>query len=171
MAAPPHFSLHTNPWYAAPYRHIHQDVRGSSHHVWLSVVCKWVLGFPASAQSSCQNRKTALYGEIFHVAPIRARRQGFFNIPKGVCMSQKMNLVERYIQCSGICVTLRTGFQSDSQLWHDFQVQAVQIWLKYSTDLFFFYFIFMYLEVKWTKVDKEHQFANFSENWCHYLSF
>lgn len=127
---------------------IHQDIRGSSPC--LTQCCLKVgVGFPCFSCEFLSEQETAPYSEQFLLTPIRTRAQGFFNIPEGMCMSQKMNLAEHYIQCSGICVTPRTGSQSHSQLWHDFQVQARQIGLKLFTFL-----KFCFIVVPWCQVNE-----------------
>ena len=73
------------------YSHLQQDVRGSSHHVWVSAICRWVLGFPSSAVVSCQDRKLRYMVGYFLWLPMDAGTQWFFDFLNDVCMSQKLS--------------------------------------------------------------------------------
>lgn len=107
MAGLPH--THEPKTHTLSHTHIHQDVRGSSHHVWLSVICRWVLDFPSSAVVSCQNRKLPLYGGIFLMAPARDGNTEILWFPLTTCACRRKCLAERDIQRSGIRTTPRTS--------------------------------------------------------------
>lgn len=78
---------HTQAQHKYTYSHIHifQDVRGSSHHVWLSIMFKRVLGFPSSAMVSCQNRKLLYMMGYFLRLPLDTGTQRFFDFHTYVC--------------------------------------------------------------------------------------